>query len=216
VISALILLFAFTALYMSATSRIKAYIKIVSLQGVILFLILFFREDDIFRFNFIFLAVETLLVKAVVIPLFLSTVLGKSPSLRESDPRIPNFYSLVICSVMLFSGFIISNLHSDIFEHITPLYFGISISTIFISLFIITTKKNILTHVVGYIMMENGIFLLSLSVAKEMPMVVNMGVLLDLFIAVFILGLFISRINSAFEEADIHSLTSLKDYGDDD
>ena len=59
--------------------------------------------------------------------------------------------------------------------------------------------------------MENGIFLLSLSVAKEMPILVNIGVLLDVFIAIFILGLFVSRINSEFSDMEVTSLSDLKD-----
>ncbi|HNZ29667.1 MAG TPA: formate hydrogenlyase, partial [Candidatus Goldiibacteriota bacterium] len=59
--------------------------------------------------------------------------------------------------------------------------------------------------------MENGIFLLTLSVIKEMPMIVNLGVLLDIFAAVFILGLFATKINEAFDEMDVKSLSELKD-----
>lgn len=207
----LIVLFGLTMLYMAATSRIKAHIKMLSTQGLILFLILFLDEDKTNFINMIFLSTETLLVKTILIPLFLTRILNKNEVFRDNEPHIPNFYSLVIASIMLFAGFIISNLHGQGFENITTLYFGVSISTILISLFLITTRKKILTHVIGYIMMENGIFLLSLSVAKEMPIIVNMGVLLDIFIAVFILGILINKINTAFEELNICELCNLKD-----
>jgi len=196
---------------MAATSRIKAHIKMLSIQGLILFLILFLDEDKTNLINLIFLSIETLLVKTILIPLFLTRILNKNEVFRDNEPHIPNFYSLVIASIMLFAGFMISNLHGQGFENVTALYFGVSISTILISLFLITTRKKILTHVIGYIMMENGIFLLSLSVAKEMPIIVNMGVLLDIFIAVFILGFLINKINNAFEELNICELCNLKD-----
>ena len=60
--------------------------------------------------------------------------------------------------------------------------------------------------------MENGIFLLSLSVAKEMPILVNLGVLLDVFIAVYILGLFVNVINKEFKDLEVSNLSDLKDY----
>ena len=61
--------------------------------------------------------------------------------------------------------------------------------------------------------MENGIFLLSLSLAKEMPIIVNLGVLLDLFIAVFILGILIREIDSEFQhDMEVSHLSDLKDY----
>ena len=64
--------------------------------------------------------------------------------------------------------------------------------------------------------MENGIFLLSLAVVKEMPIIVNLGVLLDLFIAVFILGLLVNRINKEFEGLEVSHLSDLKDCEYDD
>lgn len=215
-VNMLIVLFGLTMLYMAATSRIQAHIKMLSIQGLILFLILFLGEDKTNIASLIFLSVETLLVKSIIIPLFLNEVLKKNETFRDNEPHIPNFYSLVIASIMLFAGFIISNLHEQSFENITTLYFGVAISTILISLFFITTKKKILTHIIGYIMLENGIFLLSLSVAKEMPMIVNMGVLLDVFIAVFILGLLVNKINDVFEELNVCKLCNLKDCECDD
>ena len=210
-VNMLIVLFGLTMLYMAATSRIKAHIKMLSFQGLILFLILFLDEDKTNLINLIFLSIETLLVKTILIPLFLTRILNKNEVFRDNEPHIPNFYSLVIASIMLFAGFMISNLHGQGFENVTALYFGVSISTILISLFLITTRKKILTHVIGYIMMENGIFLLSLSVAKEMPIIVSMGVLLDIFIAVFILGFLVNKINTAFDELNICELCNLKD-----
>ena len=209
--NSLIVLFGLTMLYMSATSRIKAHIKMLSFQGFLLFLICYYSIDRSNLLNFIFLSFETLIIKAVIIPLFLNRILNKNEIFRDGEPHIPNFYTLVISSVILFSGFLISNIHYQAFETISTIYFGISISTIIISLFLITTRNKVLTNVIGFIMMENGIFLLSLSVEKEMPMLVNMGALLDVFIAVFILGLLVNRINEAFDETNVCILCSLKD-----
>ena len=64
--------------------------------------------------------------------------------------------------------------------------------------------------------MENGIFLLSLSVVKEMPIIVNLGVLLDLFIAIFILGLMVNSINKKFDGLEVTHLSDLKDCEYDD
>ena len=94
---------------------------------------------------------------------------------------------------------------------INPLYFGVSIAVIIISLMLITIKHKVISNVIDFITMENGIFLLSLSVAKEMPLIVNLGVLLDLFIAVFILGLLVKHINTKFEDMEISHLSDLKD-----
>jgi len=60
-------------------------------------------------------------------------------------------------------------------------------------------------------MMENGIFLLSMSVAKEMSIIINMGVLLDIFIGIYLLGLFANKIQAAFDTSHIDKLRQLKD-----
>ena len=93
------------------------------------------------------------------------------------------------------------------------MYFGISLAIIIISLWLITIKHKVISNVIGFITMENGIFLLSLSLAKEMPIIVNLGVLLDLFIAVFILGILIREIDSEFHhDMEVSHLSDLKDY----
>ncbi len=99
---------------------------------------------------------------------------------------------------------------------INPICFGIALSTIIISLWLITIKHKILSNVIEFITMENGIFLLSLSIAKEMPMLVNIGVLLDVFIAIYILGLFVSEINTELGDMEIAHLSDLKDCGYND
>ncbi|MGA2142956.1 MAG: hydrogenase, partial [Brevinematales bacterium] len=88
---------------------------------------------------------------------------------------------------------------------------GISFSVIFISLFLIISKKNIVTHVLGYMMLENGIFLLSLSIARDMPFIIDLGVLLDIFTGVYLLGLFVNKIQDQFDRQDIDTLTKLRD-----
>ena len=92
------------------------------------------------------------------------------------------------------------------------MFFAVSVATIIISLWLITIKHKIISNVIEFITMENGIFLLSLSVAKEMPMLVNLGVLLDVFIAVYILGLFVNEINKEFKDLEVSNLSDLKDY----
>lgn len=206
----LIVLFGLTMLGVSASNRIKTHIRILSLQGVLLFFICYFGVKTSL-FNFIFILLETLLVKAIVIPLFLDKILKKNKAYFEDQAYIPKFYTLALASLILFTGFIISSISSPVFKSINTLYFGISIATIIISLFLITTGKKILSCLIGYMLMENGIFLLSLSVVKEMPLIISLGIFLDLFIAIFILGLLINKINQVFYENQ-----ALKDESDDD
>lgn len=211
-VNGFIILFGLTMLYLSATSRIVAHIRLLIAQGILLFLICACGMEHIDKLNFAFLTVETLVVKAIVIPWFLYRVLKKTHSNRDVEANIPHFYCLVISSVILLAGFLASEYFVSSMKLISPMFFGVSASTIIISLWLITIKHKIISNVIEFITMENGIFLLSLSVAKEMPMLVNIGVLLDVFIAIYILGLFVSEINSELGDLEVSHLSDLKDY----
>lgn len=207
-----IILFGLTMLYLAATSRIVAHIRILIVQGFLLFLICCCGADFSNWLNFAFLTVETLVVKSIIIPWFLFKVTRKTHSNRDVAANIPHFYCLVIATLILLGGFLASNYYFSSMKMISPIYFGVSVATIIISLWLITIKHKIISNVIEFITMENGIFLLSLSVSKEMPILVNMGVLLDVFIAVYILGLFVNEINKEFNDLEVSHLSDLKDF----
>ena len=209
--NAFIILFGFTMLYVAATSRLMAHINVLIFQGILLFLICTTDMNEFSIFNFLFIAFETLIIKSVVITYILGGLIKRTKDYRDTEANIHHFYSLFIATVILFIGFLISNINLPAMKMINPLYFGVSIAVIIISLVLITTKHKVISNVIDFITMENGIFLLSLSVAKEMPLIVNLGVLLDLFIAVFILGLLIKHINTKFDDMEISHLSDLRD-----
>lgn len=226
-----IILLGLSMIYISSTSRLTAHVNMLMAQGWLLFLICLtgfakepwfslsiFSNKESFLANtshligLAFVIFETLIVKAYVIPWFLKKVIKKTHSHRDTDANIPHIYCLFISSIILFAGFLTANISSPEFQLVDSMYFGVSLAIIIISLWLITIKHKVLSNVIGFITMENGIFLLSLSVAKEMPIIVNLGVLLDLFIAVFILGLLIREINDEFKDMEVSHLSELKDY----
>jgi hydrogenase-4 component E len=207
----LILLIGSSMLYISFTSRLEVYIKALAFQGFILFLLILLNIMKFELINFIFLVTETLVFKTIIIPVFLIRVVRKNGIYREIEPYIPNYFSLIISTVILVFGFFIAYLSRDFSTNIRPVYFGISVSIMMSGLFIIISRKKLITHIMGFMYLENGIFLLSLSIAEEMPVIVNLGVLLDIFICIFLLGIFIDKIRSTFDELDIDKLTKLKD-----
>lgn len=209
--SGLIILFGLTMLYLSTTSRLMAHVRTLAFQGVLLFFICTLDFANHPWYIGVFLGIETLLVKAILVPLFLGKVIKKTRTTRDDDANIAHFYCLLISSIILFGGFMLSVVEIPSLALINPICFGIALSTIIISLWLITIKHNVLSNVIEFITMENGIFLLSLSVAKEMPILVNIGVLLDVFIAIYILGLFVSQINKELGDMEVSHLSELKD-----
>lgn len=210
-INFLIVIFALSMLYMVTSSRIGAMINMLKLQGIILCFITLISHSENQILGLLFLILETFIIKTVAIPCFLTKVAKKNNIKRDNNPNFPNFYTLVFTTIVLFAGFMIANIHSGYLQNVSSLYFGISLSTIIVSFLFISIKKKLLTHVIGFSLLENGIFLLSLSVAKEMPLIVNLGVLLDIFVAVFILGLLIGEIGNIYENPDVCQLCNLKD-----
>lgn len=211
-VNAFIILFGLTMLYMAATNRLLAQTKILFMQGILLFLICYFSVTKHLSADFMFLTFETIIIKAIAIPLFLGHLIKKTKAYRDVEANVPHFYCIVIASLILFAGFLISDIKTPAFEMIDSLFFGVGLATIIISLIFITIKNKILTNVIEFITLENGIFLLSLAQAENMPIIVNLGVLLDIFIAIFILGFLINKINSEFHDMEVSKLSDLKDY----
>jgi hydrogenase-4 component E len=141
----------------------------------------------------------------------LITSVRKNGIHREIEPNIPSFFSLIITSIIFALGFYAAYLASKSSVPVRPFYFGVSLSVIIGGLFIIITRKKIITHVMGFMLMENGIFLLTISASREMPFIVALGVLLDIFMAVYLLGLFVNKIHDTFEEIQADTLQKLKD-----
>jgi len=206
-----IILFGLTMLYVSVTSRLESYVKAIAAQGAILFFLVLLDYGTTNPGNLIFLSFETLAVKAIAIPMFLMYVIRKNGIYREVEPSVTNYSSLAITTAIFAVGFYISYWSAGTVSNMRPFYFGISISTIVTGLFIIISRKKIITHVMGYMMLENGIFLLALSIAREMPFIVALGVLLDIFIAVYLLGLFVNKVQDSYSDTHIDSLAKLKD-----
>lgn len=207
----LIIFFALTMLYASVSTRLETYIRILAVQGFLLFVIIMvdFREHPGIHLGLT--AAEALIFKGIAIPIFLMRLIRRNEIYREVEPYVSNFFSIFISSFVLAAGFVVAFVMLKKASDLRSLYFGVSVSAIIISLFLILTRKKIITHVMGFCMLENGIFLLSLSVAKEMPIIVSLGVLLDIFVAIFLLGIFVNKIQSTFEDIHIDELSNLKD-----
>jgi hydrogenase-4 component E len=207
----LIIFLGTSMLYVFAVSRIEAYVKTLALQGFLLFLLVIIDIKEINWLNIAFLSVETLVIKAIVIPYFLLSVIRKNEIAREVEPYITQFYSLMFASAIFIFGFVAAFWAAKTNAGIKPLYFGVSIMLIVSSLFLIINRKTIITHILCYMMLENGIFLLSLSVANELPLLVNLGVLLDLFVGIYLFVIFFNKIQEMYDGSHIDELTELKD-----
>ncbi|MFN8134775.1 MAG: hypothetical protein U0Z17_05985 [Bacteroidales bacterium] len=209
-IHVLLITFIITLFYMAIANRLMTYIKVLALQGVILFFVVFLQLSEINTLNLVLIMLETIVFKSLAVPLFLSHLLKRNNITREAEPFLPNFVSLVITTFIVVITILISNTIKD--DNLDKIFFVVALSTLFFGLYLIATRRKIITHVMGYMVIENGVFVLSLAVGNEMPMLVNLGIMLDIFASVLILGIFLNKIGDVFKNVSVDQLSNLKDY----
>ena len=93
----------------------------------------------------------------------------------------------------------------------SPLLLPTALATALTGLFLIVSRQKALTQVMGYLGMENGIYLFGLAVARDEPFLVELGVLLDLLVGVFVMGIAVFHISREFDHIDVDQLSALKD-----
>jgi hydrogenase-4 component E len=205
----LLIALAMSLLYMSTANRLSTYLFILVFQGIILFGVTYLTLVDVNTINLLFIMLETIVFKAVAVPWFLNYIIKRNGITRETEPYLPNFVSLAIVTLIIIITIILSN---SIEENIMDkTYFVVAISTLFTGLYLIVSRKKIITHIIGYLVIENGVFVLSLAVGNEMPMLVNLGIMLDIFASVLILGVFFNKIGDFLKDPDVNLLRNLKD-----
>jgi hydrogenase-4 component E len=153
----------------------------------------------------------TLTVKAFLIPWFLFRAIRGVAIRRDVGVLVGYGTSLFLAAVLVALAFAISAT--------LPLPTGIgsvllmpaSLSTLLLGLLILITRTKAVTQVVGYLFVENGIYLFGVSLVTDMPVLVETGILLDVFVGVFVMGIVMFRINREFDHLDTQNLTALKD-----
>jgi hydrogenase-4 component E len=209
-IDVLLITFIITLFYMSIANRMLTYLKVLAFQGVLLFVVVFLQLSEINTLNLALILLETIVFKSVAVPLFMAYVLKRNNITRESEPYLPNFVSLIITTAIVVVTILLANEVKD--SKLDKIFFVVALSSLFTGLYFIATRRKIITHVIGYLIIENGVFVLSLAVGNEMPMLVNLGIMLDIFASVLILGIFLNKIGDVFKDVDVSQLSNLKDY----
>jgi hydrogenase-4 component E len=194
---------------MAVANRLYTYVAILAFQGLVLFGAALIELTELSLLNLIVILFETVIFKAIVIPAFLNYIIKKNNITREAEPYLSNFISVIVVTCIIVVSFLLSNTIHD--EQLKGIFFVVALSALFTGLYIIVTRRKIITHVMGFLVIENGVFVLSLAVGNEMPMVINTGIMLDIFVSVLVLGIFVNRIGDVLKEHDAEQLQQLKD-----
>jgi len=208
-INVLLITFLITLFYVAIANRILTFVKVLALQGVLLFVIVFIQLHEINTLNLILILMETIFFKSLAVPIFLAYIIKRNKLTRESEPYLSNFVSLIIVtSICVFTILLVNSIKDT---QLDKIFFVVALASLFTGLYFIISRRKIITHVMGYLIVENGVFILSLAVGSEMTMLVNIGIMMDVFVSVLVLGIFANRIGDTFEAMSVDNLTNLKD-----
>ena len=202
-----VLLLNFFAL---GTSRLRAVINATAAQGIVLGIIAILVHRG-FGVQSLLVAVGAAAIKGFVIPWLLLRAMRDVQIRREIEPFIGYVPSLLAGAVATGLAILFARTLPLAEEHVGSLLVPASLATVLTGFIILTTRLKAITQVAGYLILENGIFIMGLTLVEAMPFLVEVGVLLDLVVAIFVMGIMIYRINRQFESLDTHHLTRLKE-----
>lgn len=200
-------------LLLLGSSRLGACIPAVGLQGFTLGLLplsLFFQHGITLRLAC--LVAVTIPLRGFLFPWLLWHALRQADIRREIEPFVSYPVSIIagVLSLVLGSWMASRLPVPDLAHH--ELLLPVAFSTILVGLFLIVSRRLAINQVLGYLVLENGIYILGLTIAREVHFLVEMGVLLDIFVAVFVMSIAVFRISREFDHMDIERLKTLREY----
>jgi hydrogenase-4 component E len=199
-------------LFLLASSRLNAAIRAVALQGALLSVLpLLLSTSAHHPAHTLVLAGGALAIKAFVIPRLLFRAIREAAIRREMEPVVGFVPSMILGAVGVTLAFVFSRgLPLPIAEQHAFLV-PTSLSTVWTGLLLVVARKKAVTQVMGFLVLENGVFVFGMLLTGVMPTMVEAGVLLDLLVAVFVMGIVMFHINREFSSLDTAKLSALRD-----
>lgn len=191
-------------------SRIRGVINAVAAQGVLLGVLALFVHPEV-RLRGILLVGVTVLLKGFVIPRLLVHAMREANIQHEVKPIVDYMSSLVLGAVGTALALVFSYTLPLAEEHKNMLLVPASLATVWTGFLMLTTRKKAIMQVLGYLVLENGIFLFGLLLLEAMPLLVEAGVLLDLFTGVFVMGIIVHHISREFASTSTEHLSELRE-----
>jgi hydrogenase-4 component E len=191
-------------------SRVRGVITAVACQGVLLGFFPLFVHADL-GLRGILLIVVTIGLKGFIVPGFLTHAMREADIQHEVTPVVSYATSLLLGAIGTGLALVFSDTLPLANEHADLMLVPASLSTVWTGFLLLTTRKKAITQVLGYLLLENGILLFGLLLLEAMPFLVEVGVLLDLFTGVFVMGIIIHHISREFASISTEHLAELKE-----
>jgi hydrogenase-4 component E len=196
--------------FLLGTSRLRSAINASATQGALLGLLTVFVHGGLAARPLIVGAVAVA-IKGLFIPGMLHRALREAAIRREIEPYVSFVTSLVLGAVATGAAVLFADRLPLAPEHQDLLLVPASLATVLTGFLIMVTRRKAITQVVGYLVLENGIFVMGLTLHDAMPSLVEVGILLDLLVAIFVIGIVINHISREFAATDVAQLDALKE-----
>lgn len=211
IVDILIIMVILTNFRLISSSQLKTCIRGVAVQALILAILPVIAEQGNISLHLTIVACVSGAIKGILLPMLLFRAMREAHIRREMEPIVGYTFSL-ICGIGLIGLSFWLSQHLPLPGEVqNSLLVPLAMFTMISGLFVIIARGKAITQVVGYLMMENGIYAFGLAFAHQEPLIVEMGMLLDVFAAVFVMGIAIFNINREFDSIDTELLTQLKD-----
>jgi hydrogenase-4 component E len=210
-IESILVFVALSNLMLLASSRLAACVRLSAAQGMALGALPLLVAEHGIGIRLVLFALVIFILKGIVFPRLLLRAIRSADVRHEVEPIIGYAASVLLGILILAVSFWMAARFTLPRPAPSPLVLPMALATILIGLFLIVSRRKALMQVVGYLVLENGIFIFGVALAQEQPLLVEMGILLDVFVAVFVMGIAIFHISREFDHIDVDQLASLKD-----
>jgi hydrogenase-4 component E len=207
-LAALLLLLSFAML---SQRRIVSLVNLLALQGLMLTaatVLVAWRTGETHLY---LSALLTFALKVVFLPWMLHRLIRRLEVYWDTEPLINIPGTMLIGVLIVVFAFGLAQPIAELASTATRSALGIAVAVILLSFLMMITRTKAMSQVIGFLSMENGLFFGAMSATHGMPMVVELGIALDILVAMLVLGVFFFQIREQFDSLDLHHLESLKE-----
>jgi hydrogenase-4 component E len=193
------------------SSRLPSLIRAMSVQGMLLGMMPLAMERETLDWQVVLVVLATIVGKGVVIPGLLRRAMRAAQIDREIEPFIGFVPSLLLGAGGTIAAVALARMLPLLPEHAGTLLVPGSIASVLTGFILLIGRSKAISQVCGYLILENGIYLFGLLLIHSTPLLVESGILLDVTVGVFIIGIIVDRIQRAFDSLDTRKLTTLRE-----
>jgi hydrogenase-4 component E len=207
-LASVLLLLSFAML---SQRRVVSLVNLFAAQGVVLVLSTAFVAYATGQAHLWFSAAVTLALKVLLLPWILHRLIRRLDVKWDVETLINIPTTMLVGIVLVILAFNVAQPVSELAGTITKGTLGIALAAVLLSFLMMITRSKAIPQTIGFLAMENSLFFAATSATYGMPMVVELGIALDVLVGVVILGVFFFQIRERFDSLDIHHLEKLRE-----